>query len=162
MFLLVPTHAALVFAWIELTVERQLRAPAAPTPRPAPPPRTVRARPAPLVPVSPSARAGFLCLPERGWPPTSQPRASRSGPSPCSPVAAQVRRCEARGATRREAPRGASTLALCARVRGPEPRARAPAAAARAHLSRYSLPHPPPPSPGLASEQFFPTITRAV
>ena len=40
---------------------------------------------------------------------------------------AQVRCREARGATRREAPRGASTLALCARVRGLEPRARAPA-----------------------------------
>ena len=60
-------------------------------------------------------RAGFLVLPERAGRRPHSPRADRpSTASPRSPLAAQVRRREGRGAS------GASRLASCARVRWPE------------------------------------------
>ena len=123
----------------------------------------------------PTARSpspdGCLSLPSRARP-AADLTAPRQPQRPLTLLACRgagavprgARRHPARGATRRVDARfvrsgawAGAPCSSCARqaVGGPP-------LLLRAHLSRYSLPHPPPPSPGLASEQFFPTITRAV
>ena len=154
-------------------LQRQLRAQELQRPRPhdqPPPPRTVRARPAPLVPRPPrTARspspvgAGWLSLPSRARP-AADLTAPRQPQRPLTLLACRgagavprgARRHPARGATRRVDARfvrsGAWAGAPCSCARQA---VGGPPLLLRAHLSRYSLPHPPPPSPGQASEQFF-------